>query len=462
MSLRSYLVSTAVIAVALAAPVAAHGETLNGALAKAYENNSSLNSARAGVRVTDEGVAIAKSGYRPSINGQLSWTYSSTHTNTAAASVSTRSSVSSVAVSIDQSLFDGFQTTNNVRAATSQVYAARENLRNTTQTVLFDAVQAYMNVLRNRQIAVLRGRNIDFLSEQLRAASVRLEVGEGTRTDVAQADASLAGARAQLNAARADVQSAEAIYRQIILTDPKDLKMPAPYKGAMTNFDSALGIAISEHPAIMATQHVADAYAFQVKSAEGALLPQLSARAAVSATDNNISSNSPTAMSSDTTSASVGVTLNVPIYQGGRASAQVRRAKEQLGQGRIDIDAVRDNVRAAVASAISQYTAATASVSANRQLVSAAQLALNGVVEERRVGQRTTLDVLNAQSDLISAQINQVNSQADAVVASYAVLSAMGRLTPGKLGLGVREHNPEEHFNAVKDMWFGLRTPDGR
>ena len=462
MSLRSYLVTPAVIAIALASSVAAHGETLNGALAKAYQNNSSLNSARAGVRVTDEGVAIAKSGYRPSINGQLSWSYSSTHTNTAVTTISTQSSVSSVAVSIDQSLFDGFQTTNNVRAAKSQVYAARENLRNTTQTVLFDAVQAYMDVIRNRQIANLRARNIDFLSEQLRAARVRLEVGEGTRTDVAQADASLAGARAQLNAARANVKSSEAVYHQIILSDPSNLKMPSPYKGVVTNFDSALRIAISEHPAIKATEHVADAYAFQVKSAQGALLPQLSASAGVSATDSDISSNSPSAVSSDSTSASVGLKLNVPIYQGGRASAQVRRAKEQLGQGRIDIDAIRDNVRAAVASAISQYQASVASVSANRQLVSAAQLALNGVVEERRVGQRTTLDVLNAQSDLISAQINQVNSQADVVVASYAVLSAVGRLTPGKLGLGVREHDPEEHYNAVKDMWYGLRTPDGR
>ncbi len=462
MSFRSYLLTSAVVAVALASPVAAYGETLTGALAKAYQNNSSLNSARAGVRVTDEGVAIAKSGYRPSINGQLSWTYSSTNTRTAATNVSTQSSVSSVAVSIDQSIFDGFQTTNNVRAAKSQVYAARENLRNTTQTVLLDAVQAYMNVIRNRQIAALRARNIEFLSEQLRAARVRLDVGEGTRTDVAQADASRAGATALLNAARADVQTAEAIYRQIILSDPSNLKMPSPYKGAITDFDRALRIAVSEHPAIKATQHVADAYAFQVKSAQGAFLPQVSASASLNAADNNISSNSPAATSNNSTSASVGMRVTVPIYQGGRASAQVRRAKEQLGQGRIDIDAVRDNVRAAVASAVSQYMAAKASVTANNQLVSAAQLALNGVVEERRVGQRTTLDVLNAQSDLISAQINSVNSQADVVVASYAIMSAIGRLSPSALGLGVREHKPEEHYEAVKDMWYGLRTPDGR
>lgn len=448
----------------LACPVTAHSETLNGALAKAYQNNSSLNSARAGVRVTDEGVAIAKSGYRPTVNSRLSWTYSSTDTRRLTGDTSTRSSVGSVTVSLDQTLFDGFRTTNNVRAAQAQVYAARENLRNTTQTVLFDAVQAYMNVIRNRQIVDLRARNIEFLSEQLRAARVRLEVGEGTRTDVAQADASLAGSRALLNAARADAQSAEAVYRQIILTDPKNLKMPAPYKGVVTNFDRALRVALDEHPAIKATEHVADAFAFQVKSAEGALLPSLSASASVSASDTNVSPNpaiGPSA-SNQSTSAAVGVTLSVPIYQAGRASATVRQAKQQLGQGRIDIDTTRDNVRAAVASAVSQFVASKASVTANGQLVSAARLALNGVVEERRVGQRTTLDVLDAQSDLISAQINLVNSQADSVVASYAILSAIGRLSPSRLALAVREHDPEEHFNAVKDMWYGLRTPDGR
>ncbi len=154
--------------------------------------------------------------------------------------------------------------------------------------------------------------------------------------------------------------------------------------------------------------------------------------------------------------------MSIPIYTGGRTSAQVRQSKEQLGQARIEVDVVRDQVRQAIGSAWSQLEAARASVKANRDGISAAQLALDGVIEERKVGQRTTLDVLNAQNDLITAQIALVESERNVVVASYALLSATGRMTATQMGLQVAEYKPEEHYNAVKDKWFGLRTPDGR
>ncbi len=455
---------------ALVVPAAVvHAETLNGALAKAYQNNATINSARAGVRVADEDVAIAKSGFRPTINGQLSWQYRSTSTDSTSRSFfdepgTAQRSTSSVAIILEQTLFDGFQTTNNVRAAQAQVFAQRENLRNSTQNVLLDGVQAFMFVLRDRRIAELRARNIEFLAEQLRAAKVRLEVGEGTRTDVAQAEASLAGAQAELNAARANVVGSEATYQQVVGQRPGKLSTPKPFAGVPTDFDRALSIAAGGHPAIRARQYAADALAFQVKSAEGALLPNLSAGARISRdyVTNRSGIRGSGDSETDQEAASVGLTLNVPIYQGGRRSAEVRQAKERLGQGQINIDEIRDSVKAAVASSTSQYLASAASVTANRERVRAARLALDGVVEERRVGQRTTLDVLNAQNDLITAQIQQVNADADAVVASYQILSAIGSLEPKKLGLGVREHKPEEHYEAVKDMWFGLRTPDGR
>ena len=154
--------------------------------------------------------------------------------------------------------------------------------------------------------------------------------------------------------------------------------------------------------------------------------------------------------------------LTVPIYQGGRVAAQVRQSKESLGQARIEVDVTRDQVRTAVVAAWTQYVAARESVEANRELVSAAELALSGVIEERKVGQRTTLDVLDSQADVISAQVDLVSSERDVVVASYAILSAVGHLSAGRLGLAVAEYHPEEHYNAVKDKWIGLRTPDGR
>nr|WP_290080714.1 TolC family outer membrane protein [Aquibium sp. A9E412] len=441
------------LAVSLVALSPASAETIFGALSKAYSNNSSLNSARAGVRVTDEGVAIAKSGYRPSVVGTGTIDY----TSQTGSDIRT----GSFGVAIQQSLFDGFQTRNNVRAAEAQVRAQRESLRNTEQNILFNAASAYMDVIRDRRIAALRAQNLDFLSEQVRAAQSRFEVGEGTRTDVAQAEASRSAALAQLAAARAQATSSAAVYQQIVGDTPGELRPADPLVRLLPHsLGGAAAIAAGEHPAILATLHGVDAAAFSVKAAEGSLLPQLSAEARVSRSFRDSSPGLPS--DGTTNSARIGLTLSVPIYQGGRASAQVRQSKESLGQARIDVDVSRDQVRAAVTSAWTQYQTAREAVAANREVVDAARLALNGVMEERKVGQRTTLDVLNAQADVIAAQINLASAERDVVVASYAILSAVGRLSASRLGLKVAVYDPQEHYDAVKDKWYGLRTPDGR
>ena len=184
MSRINKIVLAAVLMSATAlSPIAASAETILGAMAKAYQNNSQLNSARAGVRVTDEGVAIAKSGYRPTVAGSASIDYSTTR-NTTQNNGSTQLTTGSFGVQINQTLFDGFQTKNNVAAAESQVKASVETLRNTEENILLNAATSYMDVIRDRQVAVLTEQNLQFLTEQARAARSRLEVGEGTRTDV--------------------------------------------------------------------------------------------------------------------------------------------------------------------------------------------------------------------------------------------------------------------------------------
>ena len=460
-SLAKSLFATVLISATALSPIAASAETILGALSKAYQNNSSLNSARAGVRVTDEGVAIAKSGYRPVITGNADVGYASRHLN--GSNAGTRLTTGSFGVAINQMLFDGFQTKNNVAAAEAQVKASVESLRNTEENTLFNAASAYMDVIHDRQVAVLTEQNLQFLTEQARAARSRFEVGEGTRTDVAQADASRSEAVAQLSAARAQALASAATYRQIVGDEPGKLKAASPLAKLLPrSLDAAIDIAATEHPAILSTEHLVDAAAFQVKSQEGALLPQLSASAGVS---DDYSKNSPETLTSQngtTRSANIGATLTIPIYSGGRTSALVRQSKESLSQARIEVDVSRDQVRQAVTSAWTQYTSAQESVAANRQVIAAAQLALNGVIEERNVGQRTTLDVLNAQNDVISAKINLATSERDVVVASYAILSAMGRLSVERLALNVVKYKPEEHYRAVKDKWIGLRTPDGR
>lgn len=454
---RKGLAGVLALSVALAFAVPAHAaETIFGALSKSYKNNSGLNSTRAGVRVTDEGVAIAKSGYRPIIRG----TAQAGITRNFIISNNTISS-GSFGIELSQTLFDGFQTRNNVRAAEAQVRASNEGLRNVEQNTLFDAAAAYMDVIRDRQIASLRSSNLEFLSEQVRAANSRFEVGEGTRTDVAQAEAGRQAAMAQMSGARAQVIASSAQYRQVVGEEPGQLSAASPLSKLLPrSLEECFAIAAREHPAIIASEHLIEAYGFSVKVAEGALLPNVSAGAGISHTFRSTDPGLPSDGSNH--AANIGLSLTVPIYQGGRASATVRRSKESLGQARLDADVNRDRVRQAVAGAWAQYVASQEAVSANRELVAAARLALNGVIEERNVGQRTTLDVLNAQSDVTTAQINLASAERDVVVASYAILSAVGRLSAKRLALNVELHKPEEHYEAVKDKWFGLRTPDGR
>lgn len=450
----------ALCALAMTFAGVAQADTLEDVLARAYENNASLQAARAGARATHENVPIARSGVLPTIAGEGQLNYQTQ----SGADLFT----GSFGVSIRQSIFDGFQTQNNVHGAEANVRASHESLRNTEQNVLFNAASAYTDVLRDRQVAVLRERNLNFLQEQVRAARSRFEVGEGTSTDVAQAEASSAAASAQLAAARAQTESSEALFRQVVGAPPGSLRPASPPLALIpASLDAALSTGIAGHPAIRATQHLVDAAGFSVKAAEGALLPQVSASVGATATYTDPSGSGlpgvgTGASRGTSTSATIGLNLTIPIYQGGGTSARVRQSKEQMGEARIQVDVTRAEVRQAISSSWGQYSAAREALQANRQLVSAADLVLDGVMQERDVGQRTTLDVLNAQADLINARINVLGAERDMVVAGYAILSSSGRLTASDLGLPVAIRSPAEHYEAVRGRWYGTVTPDGR
>ena len=447
--LRRTLLLTATLAAAAMVPLTASAESILGAMAKAYENNPDLNAARAGLRATDEGVAIAKSGYRPNISATASASINTTNRPTVF--TPSRTNNASVGVTFTQSLFDGNQTRNNVRAAEANVYGGQQNLLNTEQSILLSAAQIYANVVRDAQIVQVRRRNLEFLREQRNAAQARFDVGEGTRTDIALAQAQLESARASLLSAQAQYKSSVAVYVQIIGQAPKNLKRPRPIrKGKPSSVNSAVQAGLREHPNILSAQYSVDAAGFNVKALEGALLPNVSVTGSVTHSDGG------------TTTSSVGANLNVPIYQAGAASGRVRQAKESLGQARILVDSARREVEQNIVTDWAQLEASNASIAANQAQVEAAQLALKGVVEERKVGQATQLDVLETQSNVLSAQESLAQSQRDAVVASYSLLSSMGRLTVPRLGLRVTEYRPSRHYKAVKDKWFGLRTVDGR
>jgi outer membrane protein len=440
----------------LLTPVTSFAESLNEALALAYANNPSINAQRANTRSVDEAVAIAKSGYRPVIAGNADIGKSWTKTRSPLGTTETTLTPGGFGVSISQSVFDGFQTLNNVNSAKAGVMASRETLRNVEQNILFDAASAYLDVIQNSLIASYRVQALEFLNEQVRSETSRFEVGESTRTDVAQAKARKAGAEAQLSVAQASLASSKAIYQQLVGKEPGKLKKPKGVHGLLpTSLTTAISVASTNHPVIKATNHLVDQAQFNVKSTEGSLLPQLSI-------NGQVNRRYDVAQNTDRDSAQITANLNVPIYQGGRVSAQVRQGKEILGQRRIEVEESFNNVRAAVISAYSQLEAARSATAANRTQTEAAKLALEGAVEERKVGQRTTLDVLNTQQDVLNAQIALAQSERDLVVASYAALSAIGKLDIQTLKLNVARYEPEDHFIQVKDKWFGLRTPDGQ
>ncbi|MAZ82292.1 MAG: transporter [Hoeflea sp.] len=440
---RKLLVAAAPAAILVIAPVTAHAESLYAAMANAYANNPDLNAARAGLRATDEGVAIAKSGYRPIVSATGTVTYTNTEGNevrTAAAGIS-----------VSQTLFDGFQTLNNIRAAEASVFAGRENLRGTEIDILLATAQAYANVIRDNQIVGYRKENLAFLKEQLSASQARFDVGESTRTDVSQAEAELAAARALLTAADAQAKTSAAVYAQIVGNAPRNMKaIDVPARVLPNSLDAAVATGLKQHPTILAAEFGVDAAGYKVKSTEGSMLPGVSVTGSVSEQDTGI------------TISQVQARVTVPLYQGGLVSAQVRQAKEQLGQQRILVDSARRAVEQAVVSSWTTMEASKANINATRAQIRAGGLALNGVVEERRVGQRTTLDVLNAQQTVLTAKESLAQNERNYVVAAYSVLAATGRLTVERLGLQVANYRPEKHYEATKDRWYGLRTIDGR
>jgi outer membrane protein len=435
----------------------AQADSLQSALVQAYTSNPTLNAQRAGARAFDENVPQALGGYRPTIAGQASVsgqanTFRVDKVGTANDTLFPRG----VGLTITQPLFDGFRTANSVRSAEAGVLSQRETLRNTEQNVLLDAVTAYMNVLRDAALLNLQKNNVEVLQEQLKQTKDRFNVGEVTRTDVEQANASLAGAQSQQIQAAAQLTSSTATYRQIIGSQPKLLQPVKPLKILPKSQNAAISAGLANHPAIASALHEVDAAAMQVKVAEGALLPSVSAQGTLSqnydVTDaNRIQS-----------SASIGAFLTVPIYEAGVDYSKIRQAKETLGQARIQADVLREQVRATVVQAWGQFDAARSEIVANQAAVTAAGVALAGVREEAKVGQRTTFDVLQQQQVLLNARATLITAQRDQVVAAYTLLMAVGRLDASSLGLKVARYDPTVHYNQVRNKWIGTDVPDGR
>ena len=442
-------------------PWAARAETLESALAQAYRNNPTLNAQRAALRVTDEGVSQAVAGYRPRVTWQFDSGYQHYESTTLAGGAFTKTNTNISPrggnVGLVQTLYNGQRTGNLTRQAESAVLAGRETLRNAVQTALLDAATAYMNVLRDSAILDLQRRNVQVLQEQLKQTRDRFNVGEVTRTDVAQSESRVAAAQSQVLTAEANLKASQAAYRRVIGVEPVGLRAAMPVdRLSPQSLEASIGQGISVHPTVTASQYTVDTAQYAVKAAEGTLYPTVTAEASVQKRWDLAPG------SFDQVTGTVLGRVNVPIYQGGSEYSIIRQAKETLGQRRIELDVQRDTVRASVVQGWSTLQATKAQIIAAQAQVTATEVALNGVREEARVGQRTTLDVLNAQQELVNARVSLVTAQRDRVVASFTLLAAVGRLGPQVLSLKTEDYDPRVHYHQVRDKWFGVRTPDGR
>ena len=448
-------VGLAVLALVVASPAGA--ETLESALSRAYAANPALNSGRAGVRAIDETVAQAKSGYRPTVSLDADIGLSRTQGQVQGFGINNVTRPGGAGLTVNQTLFNGFRTDNQTRQAESDVLRVRESLRSTEMTTLYNAAQAYMFVLSDTANLELRRNNVEVLEEQLRQTRDRFNVGEVTRTDVAQAEARLAGARSDVSGAEATLRASVGTYRRFIGVEPRQLSPGRPLdRYVPASLEASIDIGLKEHPQILSALHLVDVAEAQVKVLEGALYPTAGLQGAV---QQRYDSQFP---GDNALSASIVGRLSIPLYEGGQTYSQIRQAKETVGQRRLDAEDIRDQIRSAIVTAWGRLEAAKAQVTASQAQVQANEVALNGVREEARVGQRTTLDVLNAQQELLNARTNLILAQRDRVIFSYGVVQAVGRLTVRFTALPVAVYSPREHFDQVKDLWYGVRTPDGR
>lgn len=452
--MRSWVSFAAMAAIAapILAPVGAQAQTLGDALTAAYENNPTLNAQRAATRQTDEGFAQARAGFLPQLSVTGAYGTRRVETETITGGVTTRSKSTtepdSYGVQASQTIFAGGRRLAQIGLAEAQIEAAQESLRVTEQQVLLSVVAAFVNVRSDEQALTIRLANVQLLEEQLRAARERFDVGVLTRTDVAQAEARLAGALAGVAGARADLEASKAAYEQIVGVAPGPLAAPPGIVGLPKDLSEAVSIALEASP-VLERARQGEAAAREVVKIEGAdLLPNLSIVGRFDRTFDQAGSGV------DQDIATATAQLSIPLFEGGLARSRTRAAKIGVERAQAQVEEARRAVIAQVVGAWNDYQATLRVIEASRRQVDANTLALEGVTLESEIGERTTLDVLNARQELLEAQLQLVRSDRDSYVAAHALLAAIGRLDARGLSLNVTAYDPQKHREAVRWQVF--------
>lgn len=447
--LASGLLGLALSLSLVAAPAMAQSpQSLTEAMVQAYQENPALRAQRDGLRATNEGLAQALAGQRPTAEASAS--ASARHTNPVAPGAAESVTPAELGITLRQPLYQGGRVEANIDAAENAIRAARAGLESTEQRVLLDVVEAYMNLVRDQAVLGLTQNNQDVLERQLAATRDRFAVGEITRTDVSLAEARLAQANANRIAAEADLRVARATYEQVVGSPPGFLEAPAIPSDLPGSLQDTVEQARTSNPTVIAADYTQRAARANISVAFADLLPQVTLEGGVSR-----GWNQGQAGRSTVDTAQIGATVRVPLYQGGAPDSRTREARHRANQRTIEVEEAR---RAAIEAAVrgwEQFAASAARIEALEAQVRAAEVALEGVRQEARVGARTVLDELDAEQELLDARVNLVRAQRDRVVAAHLLLSAVGRLTARQLDLPVEHYDVERDYRAARDRWWG-------
>lgn len=429
--------------------VPAYAQSFEEALALAYATNPTLESKRAKLRATDEQVPQALSNWRPTVTLKGDYGRMRQESNSATPPDQVRNPHSGK-LTVSQPIFRGGRTFAATGKAENNVLSERALLLGSEQTVLLSAATAYLDNLRDLAVLDLNRNNVQVLKKQLDATRDRFQVGELTRTDVSQAEARLSQAEALRVKAEGDLRTSRASFQTVVGQSPRELKDPAQPNGLPTSLEEAAAQARTNSPDVLSAQFTEKAAQKNVALVAGELLPTLSLDADAGRTWRQ------TGVRARTETVEVLASLSVPIYEGGTATyARVREAKEVAGQRRLEIDQA---VRTAVENATKAWElleTARAQVQSYSDQIKASEIALEGVKREAEVGSRTVLDVLDAEQELLDARVNLVKARRDQMLASFQLKSAVGKLTASELGLAVEMYDPMQHYDKVRNKWFG-------
>ena len=431
-----------------------HAETIFDAMSNAYNTNPTLHGERATSGAKNEDAALARSGFRPNI--ALQGSYTDSHSNasrTGGKGPTVDGHNKKYGGSIKQSIFSGFQTYNAVKSADYSAKAELFNLADVEQAVLLSASTAYLDVVRDEAIVNLQKNNEKLLKKQLDETMARYNVGEVTRTDVAQSRASYAQARSDLVLAEGNLAISRANYLDIVGKDPQNVQFPENLSKLFpTNYADTLRYAEDNNYALQSAKKALKAAKYNVNSQTGALLPEVSFTAS---TGKNKSSThtgyDPTTQSTEYT-----VDMSIPLYSGGATRAAIRKSKYQRWAAEENLRAAESNVQLSVTSGWEMMETSKANITSIQEQVKASEVALEGTQKEEALGNRTVLDVLNAYQALLESQVGEVKARHGYYVSGLQLMQAMGKLTAQNLGLKVKYYDAKEHYRDTKGKWLSL------